>query len=257
MRYPIGDEPQQRRWPPIPCARMGCRGTAPSAALSLLDDVLKTSPTSRRLAFGAVALATRPTGVFQQPAGRADGPGPPWPGKAASKDGAGPGVLHTAAGLRSCMGSLLGPHPYVRTPPGAGGSRRMALLASLGRRQAHSLPAVGRWGSGPSRISGATPAGRDAMQGAARKAMRAGRCIGDEPQRRSAPCPRRPPVGAGPGGFFVGPARRVFRFTRLRRAVANPFRPRGQRAESPWEAGAPPLLGRRHARGRALFPDRP
>ena len=29
-------------------------------------------------------------------------------------------------------------------PPGAGGSRRMALLASLGRRQAHSLPALGR-----------------------------------------------------------------------------------------------------------------
>ena len=110
-------------------------GAGVSAALALLDDVLKTSPASRRLAFGAVALATRPTGVFQQPAGRADGPGPPWPGKAASKDGAGPGVLHTAAGLRSCMGSLLGPHPYVRTPPGAGGSRRMALLASLDRRK--------------------------------------------------------------------------------------------------------------------------
>ena len=35
----IVDEPQQSRWPPTPCARMGCRGTAPPAVLSLLNDV--------------------------------------------------------------------------------------------------------------------------------------------------------------------------------------------------------------------------
>ncbi len=34
----IVDEPQQSRWPPTPCAITGCRGTAPSAMLSLLDD---------------------------------------------------------------------------------------------------------------------------------------------------------------------------------------------------------------------------
>ena len=37
----IVDEPQQSRWPPTPCAQMGCRGTAPPAVLSLLDDALR------------------------------------------------------------------------------------------------------------------------------------------------------------------------------------------------------------------------
>ncbi len=37
----IVDEPQQSRWPPTPCAQMGCRGTAPPAVLSLLGDALR------------------------------------------------------------------------------------------------------------------------------------------------------------------------------------------------------------------------
>jgi class 3 adenylate cyclase len=43
--------------------------------------------------------------------GCAGGDGPAWPGRPASKSGAGPGLLQTAAGLRRCMASRLRPHP--------------------------------------------------------------------------------------------------------------------------------------------------
>ena len=46
---------------------------------------------------------------------------PPWPRRAPRGSGAGPGVLCTAAGVRSSMSSLLAPHPYARTPAGPTG----------------------------------------------------------------------------------------------------------------------------------------
>jgi hypothetical protein len=52
-------------------------------------------------------------GVYRLPTlhGCAGGDGPAWPGRPASKSGAGPGLLQTAAGLRRCMSSRLRPHP--------------------------------------------------------------------------------------------------------------------------------------------------
>ena len=196
----------------------------------------------------------RPSDERADAARRADGPGPPWPGRAVSKDGAGPGVLRTAAGPRSSMGSLLGPHPYVRTPPGARGGRRMALLASLGRRQAHSLPSAGRPGART-----AKDLWRDACAPgcAARSGEEAdvGR-IGDETRHRRAPGPRRP------SGLPPGRASSVSALVCVpSRTPASGLREsapaRGATRREPLAARAPTLLARRRARGRALFTDRP
>jgi len=79
--------------------------------------------------------------------------------------------------------------PDGPVPSGAGGGPSMTVLASLERRPALLRSAVGV--PALPRISGATPASGDAMQGAARGQMPP-QCIGDEPEHSSVPRSRRP-----------------------------------------------------------------